>query len=324
MQDALAALAGDLAQPLQFDEMLAAVTRRAAEALGCERASIRLFDSNRARLLAAARHGSPMHVGDDVEFRLGEGLIGWIAEHGKILRTDDAEHDERFAPRAGVRGPVGSFLGVPLLSRGECIGVLSVVHPDRSHFDASHESTLLLVAALCAPRIEIARLERLATIDPLTGALNRRGLDMHLASEPPATQTPLAALMVDIDFFKRVNDEHGHAVGDEVLRRVAAVLGSSLRIGDAVARWGGEEFLLLLAHVDEAAARSIAERARHAVESTPAVTSRGEIAVTVSIGLALRRPGESRQHVIDRADEALYDAKERGRNRVEVRRAPSA
>ncbi len=320
MQEALAALGRELATDRALDDMLALIVERAAEALGCPRASVRLFDASSTRLLAAARYGAPMNVGHDAEFRLGEGLVGWIASEGRILRTPRADLDPRFAPRAGVTGPLGSFLGVPLVSRGECIGVLSAVHPDEGYFVEEHETILTLIAALCAPRVEVARLERLATIDPLTGVLNRRGLDVHLASHSTSAErapgVALAALMIDIDHFKRVNDEHGHAVGDEVLRHVSAILARTLRVGDAVARWGGEEFLVFLADVEPERALAIAERARSGVETTPAGTSRGPLGVTVSVGLAMETGDEARAALIERADAALYEAKRAGRNRV--------
>ena len=168
---------------------------------------------------------------------------------------------------------------------------------------------------MCNDRIN-DELSRLAMLDPLTGVFNRRGLDVLL----PARDERLTALAIcDLDRFKRINDEHGHAAGDEVLRRVAHLLGSVLRAGDGVLRWGGEEFLLVLPGVELGRAQRIVERARAWVEHEPIELSSGRVlSVTISVGVAERRPAEPRDAAIARADEALYLAKDRGRNRVEL------
>ena len=156
----------------------------------------------------------------------------------------------------------------------------------------------------------------LANIDSLTGILNRRGGENALAALVRSAQrrdSRLAVLMCDIDHFKQVNDAHGHAVGDQVLAAVANTLQQCLREGDIVARFGGEEFLIAIAGMDEATLTGVAERLRAevAVVDHPSVGR-----VTVSIGVAFWQPGESRAELLDRADAALYRAKAEGRNRV--------
>jgi diguanylate cyclase (GGDEF)-like protein len=132
---------------------------------------------------------------------------------------------------------------------------------------------------------------------------------------PDDTGSSLAVAMCDVDHFKRVNDEHGHGVGDSVLCGLADVLAGVLRAHDSVVRYGGEEFLLLLPEVDLLTASRIAERAR----ATVAASALGpQVRVTVSLGVAERRAGESRDDLIRRADAALYAAKRAGRNRVEL------
>ena len=158
--------------------------------------------------------------------------------------------------------------------------------------------------------------------DALTGSLNRRALDRVLARAFHASTGILSVLFIDIDWFKRVNDTHGHACGDHCLRSIAATLRGELRPGDAVGRYGGEEFLVVLPGQDAAAARVLGERLRRAVEHTP-VMWRGELlALTVSIGLATRGRGEGDPAtLLERADSALYRAKREGRNCV--RTAPA-
>jgi two-component system cell cycle response regulator len=129
-------------------------------------------------------------------------------------------------------------------------------------------------------------------------------------------------MMVDVDRFKSINDGHGHAGGDTVLREVADRLRSQLRAADVVARYGGEEFLVVLADAPPEEALAIAERLRAALERTPIPTGQGEASVTVSIGLAIAPVGVSAGEAVAAADTALYRAKALGRNRVEVAPPP--
>jgi len=157
--------------------------------------------------------------------------------------------------------------------------------------------------------------------DPLTGLLNRRGLNEQVAllARP---RGPLAVVMVDIDHFKQVNDTYGHAVGDAVLARIAALLRAHLRPEDVLARFGGEEFTLLLSGLDRALAVEVCERVRHGVESEDWSRLGQGLQVTLSVGLFMAHtlPGErpALADLLKPADEALYRAKHLGRNRVEV------
>ena len=166
----------------------------------------------------------------------------------------------------------------------------------------------------------------MAVTDPLTGLYNRRYADNHLGSliarQLPGTRT-LAAMALDLDRFKRINDSHGHAAGDEVLREFARRLRGNVRGVDLLSRTGGEEFLVVMPDILPDHAGRVAERIRAAVESTPfrldaAGTS---LDVTVSIGLAFLRPGESGDALVGRADAALYASKSGGRNMVTLAEA---
>lgn len=313
--ESLAAIAADLQRRVTLDERLQLLVDRAAGLLEVPRVSVRLLDAGRGRLIARARSGAPLHRTPFVDFELGEGLMGWVAAQGHAVLAADAEADPRFVRRPGMLEPLGSFVGVPLLAGDVCVGVLSASHPERHRFTTEHEQVLTLLAGLCAPQIEAARLARLAEVDALTGALNRHGLRALLGEGPGLVSLAL----FDIDHFKTINDLHGHAAGDEVLKRVAVVLATCLRGGDAVVRWGGEEFLLVLPQIDLDKALKVAERARRAVEQEPFFEGTG-LQVTVSAGTAERRGAERIEQLIRRADEAMYVAKRGGRN--QVRAAP--
>lgn len=310
----LVSLTTELSRCVRLDQVLQTIVDRCAPLLGTSRVSIRLFDPTQTRLIATCRAGKPLHQNATNEYRRGEGLIGWIAQQGKPLRSDDAEADPRFVARPDMVDRMGSFVGAPVVSEASCIGVISAVSSEKSFFTAEHEGLLQLIAGICAPHIEVARISRLAQIDTLTGAFNRRGLEVVL----PLTGAPelVTLVMADIDHFKAVNDRHGHPAGDEVLKRVARLLSEVLRAEDAVVRVGGEEFLLVLPSIDLHQAVRVADRTRALIEATPLELASGSLKLTISAGVAQKMPAESRDEAIARADAALYRAKTSGRNRV--------
>jgi len=195
----------------------------------------------------------------------------------------------------------------------------------------AHWSTATLVLASAAAVVTVLRrqvetahdeLARLATCDPLTGLLNRRGFDQRVGHEIERHQRsgdPFAILLCDLDNFKEINDRHGHSVGDRVLIHVAETLQAGVRTIDAVARVGGEEIAVVLVHCDRAGACQVAERLRADV----ARVRSGEPDATISIGVAEALPGELPAQLYVRADGALYAAKGAGRNCVRAAEAGS-
>ncbi len=313
----LTRLAVRLQEPLELEAVLEAAAESTARVTGVERASVRLLEHD-GTLAATARAGSPVHVHSESKWKLGEGLLGWVARQQEVLRLADAPSDSRFVPRPDMTVPIRSFIGVPIVRTPICVGVLSASHSDPDRFDARHEAAAVLLAAICAPYIEVARLARLSTADPLTGLLNRRGVDSLLGQIDEEELRKLSVIMADVDHFKKVNDSHGHSVGDGVLRVVAGKLAEVVRESDAVARYGGEEFLMVLPGATQQQATRIAERARDAVSKEPIRSGSLEVSVTVSFGVAQWRPGESRESLIARADAALYEAKDAGRDQVVI------
>ncbi|MGC4011509.1 MAG: GGDEF domain-containing protein [Pseudomonas sp.] len=163
------------------------------------------------------------------------------------------------------------------------------------------------------------RLHELACTDPLTQLRNRRFMMevvQHEAAVFERGGRPLSILLGDVDHFKRINDEHGHAVGDAVLRAIARVLREGVREVDHVARWGGEEFLVLLPGTELDEAQQVAERLRAAVQTLVEVEGRRELGLSITLGMAELQAGESIEQALVRADRALYEGKQTGRNRV--------
>ncbi len=168
-------------------------------------------------------------------------------------------------------------------------------------------------------RIALARLDELARTDPLTGLLNRRAMSEQIEVEMrrvARTGRPFALLVVDLDDFKAINDEHGHAVGDHALRFVADRMLGSLRAQDQAARWGGEEFLLMLPETDLETALAVAERLRELVADPPMMVEDRPLCTTATFGVTVYQPGDTVHDAVRSADRALYQGKQGGKNRV--------
>jgi diguanylate cyclase len=167
-----------------------------------------------------------------------------------------------------------------------------------------------------------------AITDPLTGLLNRRGFELRTEQILEATaQQKMAAIMIDIDHFKRVNDTYGHLFGDKVIRVLADLVKSHVGNSGIAARLGGEEFGILLPNISEDSAFSLAETLRQAMENGKISSKQKNEpvnTVTVSLGVAVRQQGENYTSLLDRADQALYQSKQRGRNRVSLSNDTSA
>jgi diguanylate cyclase (GGDEF)-like protein len=183
--------------------------------------------------------------------------------------------------------------------------------------------SLLVIAVTVAGMSKMADYEHKLFIDsvtdPLTGLLNRRYFNELSEKEAARSRRHgliFAVLMLDIDHFKRINDMFGHPVGDVAIKALAQVCNKALRPHDILARYGGEEFILTLPHTDEEGARVVAERIRQTVEEIELATPTGPVRFTVSIGISIYAKDLAFEQLVARADEALYKAKESGRNRV--------
>lgn len=259
-----------------------------------------------------------------------------ILEPNQVMEVPDAQQDLRFINHPAVGGDTGVrfYAGAPVLTDdGKALGTLCVVDHVPRHLTTdmrlSLEALSRQVSELLRLRQTNAALEQIRTqlqdanralheqsmTDGLTGARNRRSLDAKLIEERDRAkrqQTPLVLMLIDIDLFKLFNDSFGHLVGDDVLRLVAQAIGSQARSYDHVARFGGEEFAVVLPATAIAEALVVAERMRAKVQSmtdTPRP-------VTVSIGVAQWDPETDIDTLLQQADEALYAAKKQGRNRV--------
>jgi len=204
---------------------------------------------------------------------------------------------------------------------GERLGRLVLI----GSFDAEDRMTAASLASHAAVALQNARLhaivERQALVDGLTGIANRRGCEDALAHEIARSDrmaAPFTLVVADLDDFKQINDRYGHDAGDDVLRELAAVLRRTLRESDLAGRWGGEEFVFLLPGTDEEGGAQLAERVRSALRERSFHGRDGaSFGVTCSFGVAQHQPREGERQLFAQADRALYEAKRRGKDRVE-------
>jgi diguanylate cyclase (GGDEF)-like protein len=302
--------------------LLSRIAELICQLVNAKACSVMLLDASRKRLLAKAAYGLRTERMHTLSFAIGEGVAGWVVERGESALINDCSKDPRFVILPANQTPIASMLCVPLLSRGERVGVVTAT---AEHVDAFEDSDLELIrfiATTIALDIENVRLHRVAVTDPLTGTYNREFLQQRLPAEIEAAidrDRPLSIALVDVDHFKAVNDQYGHGVGDVVLAEVARRLRSAIRGGDVLVRYGGEEFIALLPKADAGRAWEVGERMRQRVcERAFDVGDGLALLLRISVGIAQWRMGEDMPDIIERADVALYGAKQRGRNRVEV------
>ena len=251
------------------------------------------------------------------------------------------EHPDSDSTRRIVAEGMRSSLTCPLVVKRQPVGFLFFSSMKKNTYSASHQELFLQITDQLAMTLEKGRiyqelleiteelreardaLETEATRDSLTGLWNRRSI-LELLKRDMArserNQKPLAAIMIDVDHFKRINDRVGHAGGDQVLIEVTNRVASTLRSADTLGRIGGEEFLIILYPADKQTAEEVMERARHACASSPIVVDSGEFDISISLGAAIVENFENVDFaaVLKTADRALYRAKKGGRNRFDV------
>ncbi len=249
-------------------------------------------------------------------------LLRRAVEDGEVGRVTD-----RHAGRSIIDGnPNRSLLIIPMISEGKVVGLLSAESPNVNAFSEHDERVLSILAASTAMSLVNAdlhqRMEKLTVIDELTGVYNYRYFRGRLEDERRRTVRygqPLSLVMIDIDWFKRLNDEFGHETGNVALKNLTTVINSCIRDVDILSRYGGEEFIVILPQTGASEARVIGERIREKVERTEfGRTPRGEpLHMTVSVGISCYPDnGRPESELVETVDKALYDAKGRVKNLV--------
>jgi diguanylate cyclase (GGDEF)-like protein len=322
-QAGLVRAAAALNESLEVQAVLDTLCREADFALGGDVTGFYLADPGGPGR-AVAGHGIPK---DSDWWGLtvtpGQGMAGRVLATGEPA-VSNAYQREGGIPGADVLAKVQTAVGVPVRWNGELKGALSVGFRSMRPISDEDIETLQAIADLAAvacrnaEAFEVARTA--ARTDSLTGLLNHGALHVRLREEiwrTRRTGQPLTCLIADLDNFKPINDRHGHLIGDDILRRVATGLAAEFRAYDALARYGGDEFVAVLPGVDEAGARRAGERVRAAIESAAAFGDL-ELALSVSVGVAAWHEPLTAGELVDRADRALLTAKRRGGGAVVV------
>jgi diguanylate cyclase (GGDEF)-like protein len=314
LAEALRASLTELAAILDPDAVLEHLFRTMCRQIEASAGWLLYCGDGEATVVATAGTADPGILLDPAGHR---DLATLCAPESPIVLTDS----DLPAPLRALVGAHPYALVVPLVARSGRVGM--VVLGGEALDDTGRE-----VAAALAGQGMIAydnarlfsRVQELATTDELTRLHNRRHFyaqATELVERARRDGTGLAAVMLDIDRFKHINDSYGHGVGDDVIQEVARRLRSCVRPGDVLGRYGGEEFAALLP-IGHALDADLAERMRHAVGSAPVATRGGPVEVTISVGVAHLAPDDALEQLLGRADRSLYRAKEAGRNRVVV------
>jgi len=295
-----------------------------------------LLDYETDELLLEAKRGVVDGVTQKLRINRGEGIAGKVAEDGEALLVENLENDPRIKQKNRKHYKTRSFVCVPLKVDDRIIGVINL--SDKTTGEVFDEEDLMLIKSFATHAVilmernvflnKTEELKKLTITDPLTGLLNRRYLYERLKDEVSRSQRyahSLSLLMLDMDGFKYCNDTFGHLFGDRTLQDIANTLLNTVRSMDIVARYGGDEFMVILPETGGAMANEITERIRSSMADKlifPPEQNGIEAAtraLSVSIGIVCYpQHGETVEQLLENVDKALYRAKNNGKNSIEV------
>lgn len=317
-----------LGAALSEKDVVEAGVRAAREIASFELAAVTIWDEGAKmhEVCAALSEGGKIEDLVGQRFRQNTGLVSMVVTN-RFPLPYKGEFDPAHQVVLSKRLPwpsIPSLLVLPLLHHGRPLGTLILGAKRRHAFGDTVRPTLEVLASHLAVSLSNARmvhkLETMATTDGMTGLLNKRAMLDQASQKVAAAQRfgrRLSVLITDIDFFKKVNDTYGHDVGDVVIKGLGEILKRQKRSTDVVARFGGEEFVILCEQTDEAGALLLGERIREELERTVFNTAMGPLSVTCSVGSATFPDGGAKwEELFKGADEALYVSKRTGRNRV--------
>jgi two-component system, cell cycle response regulator len=306
-------------------EVLEAAVTSAREIASFDFAAVTLFDPvlQQHEIRAISGDGADHLLG--ARFRHNQGLVGMVIknQHPLPYRGEMSEATQVVFSQRLAMPPVASVLVLPLIEHKQPMGTLILGARRRGAFGDAVRPTLEVLATHLAVSLSNARmlkkLEEMATTDGMTGLLNKRAL-LDMADQKLAAASRfgrrVSVVVTDIDFFKKVNDTYGHDVGDVVIKGLGTILKRIKRTTDAVARFGGEEFVIICEETDSKGAMQLAERIREELEKTEFQSPKGSFNVTCSLGVAtFPMAGKDWETLFKSADEALYQSKHNGRNR---------
>jgi diguanylate cyclase (GGDEF)-like protein len=317
-----------LTSSLELDEILKAIMKKVKDIIHADAWSVLLFDEESNELVFKNVEGKKKKNIHQLRVKLGEGIAGWVAKEGIPVIVPDVSKDNRFSCRIDkvIHFKIRSLLSVPIISKGKTIGVIEVVRKDREKpFTKDDLDFMLKLVDLAALAIERAtlyqKMAELVITDDLTKLFNTRYLHRTLDTEIyrcDRYKTSLSLIFMDVDHFKIINDTYGHLVGSKLLVEIAQLLLKHLRTADIVARYGGDEYVIVLPQTPPEAASRIAERLRKNIEQNIFLRKDGYfIKVTASFGVAsYPESAKTKEDLLRLADEAMYRIKNTTRNGV--------
>ncbi|MBE0606255.1 MAG: GGDEF domain-containing protein [Deltaproteobacteria bacterium] len=310
-----------IAGTLDPEELYRIIPERVMAKLGLNDFCIMLYSRETKRLVAKSVSVADGETLPEFTLAPGEGVAGRVFVTGEPAWIPDVRSSPDFLHYGGRRTDVRSFMCVPLVSKGKNIGVLMLNHPEPNAFEPELLPTMRVLASYLAISIENAGMfgvvKSLAEKDSLTLLYNHGSFHEKLAIELERANRyvrPMAVIMLDLDHFKEINDRYGHTTGDRVLALVAGALGAHLRKTDIAARYGGDEFAVILPETDLSSAAVIAERIAEGISNVRLdIGGESVISFTASVGYAsCGHDAPGRGEILNIADRLMYDSKRRG------------
>ncbi len=317
-----------LTSSLELNAILTKIMKKTKEMTKAEAWSILLVDEETGELVFEKIEGKKAKEIRKFRLKIGEGIAGWVAQEGIPVVVPDVSRDERFWGKIdkAIHFKTKSLMCVPIKSKDQVIGVLEVVNKTTGEPFTKEDLDLLMrlvdQTAIAVERASLhQKMAELAITDDLTKLFNTRYLNRTMETEIQRSsryKTSVSLIFMDIDYFKLVNDHHGHLVGSKVLVEIGQLLIKNLRSIDIVSRYGGDEFVIVLPQTPPKAATQIAERIRKIIEQNIFLKKEGySLKMTASFGVAsYPESATSKEELLRLADEAMYKVKYQTRNAV--------
>ncbi len=320
-----------LTSSLNLDSILQTIMEKMAEYFRPDTWSLLMVDEEKQELYFAIAVGDAAEALKTVRLKLGEGIAGWVAQHGESLLVPDVYTDPRFAKRIDemTKWQTRSIICIPLKSKHRVLGVIQLINVDMEGFGGNEMLLLQALADYAAIAIDNARavekIQELTITDDCTGLYNARHLYKTLEAEVYRSSRfgyEFSILFLDLDHFKSVNDTHGHLIGSRLLAEIGYDIKAHLRLIDYAFRYGGDEFVVLLPQTSKDAALVVARRLRDVFRAKAWLIGEGlNLNIRASMGVATFPEDAKNAHdIIRQADEMMYAVKNTTRDNVSVAR----
>jgi len=317
-----------LTSSLNLDSILQTIMEKMAEYFRPDTWSLLMVDEEKEELYFAIAVGAAAEVLSKARLKVGEGIAGWVAKHGQVLIVPDVQCDPRFSSRLDemTQLQTRSIICVPLRSKHRVLGVIQLVNANVEMSDQE----MFFLQALCdyaAIAIEnsrsVEKIQELTITDDCTGLFNARHLHKTLETEVYRSARfayEFSVIFIDLDYFKQVNDRHGHLVGSRLLAEVGYRIKAQLRLIDFAFRYGGDEFVVLLPQTTKDQAVVVAKRLQDSIRSGVFCTEQGlNLTVRASMGLAtFPHDAQTPHDIIRQADEMMYMVKNTTRDNIGI------